>query len=77
MANLTATLSLSVPGLFSQDINHTITEVSALAGLASNMARVSCDDNPQAAGAGVLIPLDTAGLTVSYTHLTLPTPPYV
>jgi hypothetical protein len=26
------------------------------------MARVSCDDNPQAFGAGILIPLDTAGL---------------
>jgi hypothetical protein len=56
MATLTPTLTLSCLDLFSADVSVSTTDAIAVSGESGNVQRVACDDNPQAAGVGVLIP---------------------
>ena len=61
MANITPTLTLTCSDLFSSNLSTSATTtISVAAADSGNLQRVSCDDNPQAAGAGVLIPLSGA-----------------
>ena len=58
MATLTPTLTLTCSDLFSSPTSVSASVSLAVSGAGSgNIQRVACDDNPQAAGAGVLIPL--------------------